>query len=154
MVLIAPMTPCLTKSEANPEGIDAAVLAAGRAQIAADFPQWATDNAVPYFRSMTSPETVAWGVRMLIDTPMPVAVACAEAFMSHDFRPALAKIRIPTLVIHGDADASAPLALTGKRTADMIPGARLVVIAGGPHGVYETDAARVNQEIINFTNAA
>jgi non-heme chloroperoxidase len=150
IVLLAPTTPFTTKTPDNPAGIDRAVLEASLDSIRSDFPKWAADNSARYFRPTTSPETVEWGVRMLLDTPTPVAVACAEAFMSHDFRPDLAKISVPTLVIHGDADASAPLPITGERTAALIKGARLVVIPGAPHGLYETDAARVNEEIIGF----
>jgi pimeloyl-ACP methyl ester carboxylesterase len=149
LVLLAPVTPYLTKTADNP-GIEADALAALRAKMSEDFPKWAADNAAAYFRPGTSPETVAWGVRMLIETPAPVAVACAAAFASHDFRPELKALDVPTLIIHGDADASAPLPLTGQRTAALIKGARLVVIPGAPHGLYETDAARVNEEILQF----
>jgi non-heme chloroperoxidase len=150
VVLLAPVTPFLTKTPDNPYGVDAALLKAGRAKMAADFPRWAADNAAAYFRPTTSPETTAWGMRMLIETPMPVALACAEAFSSFDFRPDLAKLTLPTLVIHGDADASAPLAITGERTAMLVPNGKLVVIPGAPHGLYETDAQRVNEEIMAF----
>jgi non-heme chloroperoxidase len=150
VVLLAPTTPFSTKTDDNPMGIDRAVLEASRERMLADFPKWAADNSGPYFRSTTSPETVAWAQRMLIDTPTHVAVACAEASMNYDFRPDLEKISVPVLILHGDADASAPLALTGKRTAALIKGARLVVIPGAPHGLYESDAARVNEEILAF----
>jgi len=150
VVLLAPTTPFLTKTDDNPMGIERIMLEANRDKMLADFPKWAADNAGPYFRPSTSPETVAWGQRMLIDTPTPVAVACMEALTTHDFRPDLERISVPVLIVHGDADASAPLAITGMRTASLIKGARLVVIPGAPHGLYETDAARVNDEIIAF----
>ena len=44
----------------------------------------------------------------------------------------LADIRVPTLVIHGEADALVPLE-AGVDTADSIPGARLEVIPGMGH---------------------
>jgi non-heme chloroperoxidase len=150
IVLLAPITPFVTKTADNPEGIDSAMLAASRAAMANDFPKWAADNAAKYFRPTTSPETIAWGTRMLIETPTPVALACAEAFASFDFRPDLTKLSVPTLIIHGDADASAPLQITGKRTAALVRDNRLVVIPGAPHGLYETDAERVNEEILAF----
>ena len=45
---------------------------------------------------------------------------------------ALQSLRVPTLVIHGDADRLVPLEF-GKRTAELIPGARLEIVAGMGH---------------------
>jgi pimeloyl-ACP methyl ester carboxylesterase len=42
-------------------------------------------------------------------------------------------IRVPTIVIHGDADEIVPYRM-GERVAAAIPGARLLRIAGGHHG--------------------
>jgi pimeloyl-ACP methyl ester carboxylesterase len=44
----------------------------------------------------------------------------------------LARIKTPTLVIHGDADPLVPLAC-GEDTARRIPGAKLLTIAGMGH---------------------
>jgi fermentation-respiration switch protein FrsA (DUF1100 family) len=44
-----------------------------------------------------------------------------------------AQIRVPTLVIHGDADEIVPFWM-GTRLASAIPGARLLRVAGGRHG--------------------
>jgi pimeloyl-ACP methyl ester carboxylesterase len=40
-----------------------------------------------------------------------------RAFTTADFRTELPKIMVPTLNIQGDADLSAPIGLTGKKTA-------------------------------------
>jgi pimeloyl-ACP methyl ester carboxylesterase len=47
---------------------------------------------------------------------------------------ALAAVRVPTLVIHGDADPLVPLAC-GIDTAETVPGAKLRVIAGMGHAM-------------------
>ena len=44
-----------------------------------------------------------------------------------------AQIRVPTLVIHGDADEIVPFWM-GTRLASAIPGARLLRVEGGRHG--------------------
>jgi pimeloyl-ACP methyl ester carboxylesterase len=44
-----------------------------------------------------------------------------------------AAIRVPTLVIHGDADEIVPFWM-GHRLSEVIAGARLVRVAGGRHG--------------------
>jgi len=45
---------------------------------------------------------------------------------------ALASVRVPTLVIHGDADRLVPLE-GGRATAAAIPGARLEIVEGMGH---------------------
>ena len=150
LVLLAPITPFLRRTDDNPTGLPVSVQEKILGDIAADFPKWIADGTRPFFRPETSPETMAWMAGMMLATPTPVAHACAQAFMGEDFRPDLKLIRLPTLVIHGDRDASAPLAPTGKRTAEMIVGARLEVIGGAPHGLFITDAERVNRLITEF----
>ncbi|SFT91037.1 Pimeloyl-ACP methyl ester carboxylesterase [Geodermatophilus amargosae] len=49
-----------------------------------------------------------------------------------DLRPALAGVRVPTLVVHGDSDVVIRPE-GGRATADAIPGARLVVHPGMGH---------------------
>jgi pimeloyl-ACP methyl ester carboxylesterase len=51
---------------------------------------------------------------------------------SPDRTPALAALRVPTLVIHGDADPLIDVS-GGRATAHAIPGARLKVVAGMGH---------------------
>ena len=50
----------------------------------------------------------------------------------------------------GEADASAPINLTGRRTAALIPGARLIEYAGAGHGLYASDHERLNDDLIGF----
>ncbi len=56
-------------------------------------------------------------------------------------------IRVPTLVIHGDADEIVPYAM-GERLAGAIEGARLVRVAGGRHGdLFVREGQRLLAEI-------
>jgi non-heme chloroperoxidase len=68
-------------------------------------------------------------------------VDCVTAFSETDFRPDMAKIDVPTLVIHGDGDQIVPFETTGKHAAAQINGAELKVYAGAPHGFAVTHAA-------------
>lgn len=67
-----------------------------------------------------------------------------------DFRDDVAKFTVPTLVIHGDSDNNVPFPPSGKRSAEMIPGARLHVIAGGPHGINTSHADEFNRVLLEF----
>ena len=50
---------------------------------------------------------------------------------------------MPTLVIHGDSDGTVPFEVSGKRTAETVAGAQLVVVEDGPHGLNVSHAERV-----------
>ena len=50
---------------------------------------------------------------------------CITAFARTDFRADLAAVTVPTLVIHGDSDATVPFEVSGKRAAEAIAGAEL-----------------------------
>ncbi|WP_100011783.1 alpha/beta fold hydrolase [Lentibacillus sediminis] len=75
---------------------------------------------------------------------------CIAAFGKTDFRDDLAKFTIPTLVIHGDSDGIVPFEASGKRTHETIPGSKLALIKGGPHGLNATHAKEFNQELLTF----
>ena len=53
-------------------------------------------------------------------------------WLSSDRTPALQKLRVPALVIHGDADPLVPVD-GGRATARAIPGAKLEIVAGMGH---------------------
>jgi pimeloyl-ACP methyl ester carboxylesterase len=69
-----------------------------------------------------------------------------------DRREALRALRVPTLVLHGDADPLVPFA-AGKDTADNIPGARLVPIAGMGHELPEGAWMQMIDEIAQLAGA-
>jgi len=78
------------------------------------------------------------------------ALGCMEAFGTTDFRDDLTKITVPTLVIHGDADAIVPVEGSGQRTHEAIPHSRLEIIAGGPHGINTSHRAEFNDALLGF----
>ena len=66
-----------------------------------------------------------------------------------DVRHVLPAIRVPTLMLHGTADASVPIE-AARWTATKIPGAQLVEIPGGGHLHFARDWPFVNEEIRRF----
>jgi len=77
------------------------------------------------------------------------SLACVPTW-HEDFRNDVAKIDVPTLVIHGDADRIVPFAAAGQRTAKLIKGAELVVVKDGPHNIAWTHSEEVNGALIQF----
>lgn len=78
------------------------------------------------------------------------ALACMEAFATTDFRPDLERVTVPTLVIHGDADAIVPIEGSGLRTHRAVPHSQLVRLNGAPHGLNLSHAQAFNEALLSF----
>ena len=89
----------------------------------------------------------------MLSVPVPVAMACRRTISFADLRAAAAGIDRPTLIVQGDQDASAPLPLTGAKTAKLIKGSKLVVYEGAPHGLILTHRERFLSDLLSFIEA-
>jgi non-heme chloroperoxidase len=87
---------------------------------------------------------------MMLGMSLKALVERSRSMTSTDVRPELPKIRVLTLLIHGDRDVSAPIDLTGRPTAAMMSGAELKVYKGGPHGLFVTHMERLTNDIRAF----
>lgn len=150
VVLVGPTTPFLMKTADNPQGIARTAMAASRDRLALDLPGQIDAQIAPFFTPQTARGTVEWIKRMMLETSMQAVIELARALQETDFRTDVRRINVPTLVVHGDKDASAPLLMTGKRTAELIGGARLSVVESAPHGLPVTHVERLNREILAF----
>ncbi len=72
------------------------------------------------------------------------------AFSATDFREDLRKFDVPTLVIHGDDDQIVPIDTSGRASAALVKGAKLIVYPGAPHGITDTHKERLNQDLLEF----
>ena len=154
-VFMASIVPALRHSADNPEGIDPKVFEGIKQGIEAD--RFAFLDA--FLKNFYNKKLV--GGTDISDEAMHASfnvgsassyhafLNCVDAWLE-DFRTDIAAIKIPTLVIHGDADQILPIEATGKRTAALIPGAELHVVAGGPHGLNWTHATEVNKVLLAF----
>ena len=149
IILLAPTTPMLLKTDDNPNGALESEFEALWAQWKRDYPKWIADNVAPFFIPETSPAMMRWGAGLL-QTPVPIALACARAMVEEDFRAEMRGIDVPTLIVHGDRDRSAPIELTGKPSAELIPGCRLLVYEGAPHGLMFTHMDQLHADILRF----
>lgn len=92
-------------------------------------------------------------VRMCHQAGKVAALGCLIALGHTDFREDLARVSVPSLVIHGDGDQIVPLTGSGQRTHDALPDSRLHVIEGGPHGVNVSHAEQFNDALLAFLGA-
>jgi non-heme chloroperoxidase len=152
---IAAIPPYLLKSADNPGGVDGGVFEGIKKGIVADRPAFLAAFFSKFYNvdvlggKLVSDQLVQFSWNIAVGASPQGTLDCVSAWLT-DFRKDLARIDVPTLVIHGDSDRIVPLEVTGKPTAEAIKGSRLAVIEGGPHGLTWTHAEKVNRELLNF----
>jgi non-heme chloroperoxidase len=155
LVLVAPTTPFPLKTPDNPDGVDAALFAERRTQWRSDFAQWVLENEGPYFGDglpgcAVSPLLREQTKTDMLTNTLQAVIEFQRTGIETDFREELTRVSVPTLVIHGDCDASAPLPLTGSRTAALIPSAQLLVYENAPHGLNVSHRDRLSRDLLAF----
>jgi non-heme chloroperoxidase len=151
VLLLAPAAiPFLLQTADNPAGIPEEMIDANLAALENDFPGWIEANSAPYFGPAGTRPLIDWTARDMTRASLQATVELARLQTHTDFRAELARIEVPVLIVHGTADASAPIDLTGRPAAKLIPGARLVEYKDAPHGLYFTHRQRLNAEIAAF----
>lgn len=78
---------------------------------------------------------------------------CLKAFSTTDFRSDLSKIKVPTLVIHGDSDKTVPIEASSNKAVKLLSNCTYLVYEGAPHGLFYTEKDKLNQDLIEFLNA-
>jgi non-heme chloroperoxidase len=154
-VLIGAIPPLMLKTGDNPEGVPIDVFDGIRAGVRSDRSQFYKDLSGPFYGANREGSKVSQGVRdafwlMSMQAGMPAAYDCIKAFSETDFRQELAKIDVPTLVIHGDDDQIVPLGVGGARSSKMIKGAVLKIYKGAPHGLTATNKDQLNADLLEF----
>jgi non-heme chloroperoxidase len=152
VVFLAPLLPLLIKTPDNPDGVDAAYLQASRDLLSHDVPQWCADNAPGYFggHQEVSPGMGEWTMRQIIDTPVRTLVETQKLSAETDYRAELRALDVPVMLMHGDADVSVPIEITGRKTAALLPQARLCELPDAGHGLYVTHARHIVEQVGQF----
>lgn len=154
-VFMASIPPFLLKTADNPEGVDGSVFEGIKQAITADRPAFLSVFFANFYNldvlggKRISDQAVQSNWMVAVGASPKGTLDCVSAW-GIDFRNDLQRIRVPTLVMHGDADRILPIAATGARTHKAVKGARMVVIEGGPHGMLWTHAEQVNRDLLDF----
>lgn len=156
LVLLGAVTPMLGQSADHPEGVPQGVLAGIREGLLKDRAQFIADFATPFYGinhgQQVSQGVLAQTLNLALMASLKATVDCVSAFGETDFRPDMARIDVPTLVIHGDDDQIVPFESTGKRAAQLIAQAELKVYPGAPHGFAVTHAQQLNEDLLAFVS--
>jgi len=146
----------LLKTENNPVGIDGAVFDGIKQGVQGDRKAYLAGLLRDVFLDAKRPSTNAVTQEM-IDSTLAMAmqasvaatVACVDAFAKTDFRPELAAVKVPTLVLHGTADIPVPFAI-GKATAEGVAQSKLIEYPDASHGIVLTERNRVTRDLQAF----
>jgi len=152
LVFISPALPFMTKTPDNPGGIDASLFAERRKQWLEDMPKFLVANARTFLLPETSAETVTWIASLGQQASLKALIDLNHAITETDFRKEVTRIELPTLIIHGTGDKSAPLELTSKRLVTMIRGSQLKIYDGAPHGLLLTHQDRLTEDLLDWVS--
>jgi non-heme chloroperoxidase len=154
VLLLAPAAiPFIRQTDDNPIGVPQSAIDAHLAGLENNFPGWIEASSAPYFGDAASRPLIDWTANDMLRASLQATIELARILTQTDFRPELKRIDVPVLIVHGTADVSAPIEITGRPAAALIPGADLVEYEGAPHGLYFTHRHRLNAEIANFATA-
>lgn len=154
LALVAAVLPYLERTDDNPTGLPVALSEMTVAQLRADRAKWFTDRAQGYFATHlgndVSPALIDDTMRQcLVATPTATIGMWRSAFHT-DHRTTLAALDLPTLVVHGAADQSAPVEITGRRTAATIPHCTYREYPTAGHGLYVTHRDQLNVDLLDL----
>jgi pimeloyl-ACP methyl ester carboxylesterase len=155
MVFASAVPPYLEKTDDNPDG-------PLTKDAAAEMTAGLTKDEDSFYDEFTTGFFSANGVLKVTEAERQEAIALAHqskkhaalasmaAFATTDFRDDLTKVTVPTLVIHGDSDATVPFEGSGERTHRAIAGSELHVVKDAPHGVTVSHPEEWNQAVLEF----
>ena len=153
--IISGITPYLLKTADNPGPLDQAAVQGIQGAIAKDrlafLSGWNQNfyNLDTLLGKRISEEVVRDSWNVAAAASPKATIDCPASWLT-DFRNDLSQFKVPTLVMHGDADRVLPISATGTRTHAAIKGSQMVVIEGAPHGLLATHADDVNKALIGF----
>ncbi|MBV9460808.1 MAG: alpha/beta hydrolase [Bradyrhizobium sp.] len=156
IAMVAPNLPMMVKTADNPDGVDRRLLEEADARLSKDCPRQMAVAASAFFNARVNPvsaELMQWWANMVLKCSLRVLLDLRRLSNETDFRSELTKISLPTVIIHGDSDTSAPIERTGRKTAKLISGSQLKVYEGAGHGLPITHMDRLNQDLLAFARS-
>lgn len=154
-VFMSSIAPALRKDGNNPEGVDPAIFEGIKQAIEKDrYVQLEEFLKLFYNKKLVggtdiSDAAIHASFNVGCASSYIAYLACVDAWLE-DFREDVKQITVPTLILHGDADQILPIDATGARMPALIPGSKLHVVSGGPHGLNWTHATEVNYALLEF----
>lgn len=160
LVFASAITPYLWKSEDNPKGgVDQKLASWFGEGLTSDRPAFLKEFLTMFFtagkpslvnKPKVSDEQLAYNLNIAEAASPKGTLDASTAFATTDFRQDLARITVPTLIIHGDSDTIAPFEVSGQRTANAIAHSQTVVLKDAPHGLTVSHKNEWNRHLLDF----
>ena len=155
--LVSAVTPFLLKTPDHEDGVDRSVFDGMVTNLLTDRPKFLATFGKQFYGVglldfSVSSDYLEWTRNVAMLGSMKATVDCVRAFSETDFRADMKAFTMPTLVIHGDADATVPIYVAGRAAAALVPHATLLEYPGAPHGLHYTEKDRLNEDLLNFVN--
>ena len=154
-VLFGAIPPFLLRTDDNSEGVDKAVFDGIKATVAADRYKWFDEFFANFYNvDELAPERIGEAAlrasfQVAAGSSWYASYACVDTWLT-DFRPDLAKIDIPVLVVHGTKDRILPYEATAARLAGLIADVKVVPVENGPHNIGWTFPEECNSALLDF----
>ena len=146
----------LLKTDNNPDGLDRAVFDGIKQGVLGDRKAYLTGLLSDVFfdakrpaTNPVTPATIDWAVGIALQAGLEATTACVDSFSLTDFRPELASVTVPTLLLHGTTDIPVPIALA-RVTAHGIRQSTMIEYADVSHGLVVTERDRVTRDLQAF----
>jgi non-heme chloroperoxidase len=159
VALVSSVTPFLLRTHDNPSGVPLEAFDRLRAASLTDRSQLYRELANgPFFGHDRPGANVSEGIRQrfwlqALQSGHRSAFECIAALSATDFRPDLAALDVPALVIHGEDDQIVPAEIGGRAAAALLSDVTLVTYPGAPHGLTETHAERLGEDLLAFVRS-
>ena len=152
---LASLEPFLLRTDDNPTGVPQTVFDGISAAATADRFAWFDGFFADFFntdenlgsRLSDAALRAAWATAA---GSAPIAASAVVPTWLTDFRADVAKVDVPTLILHGTADRILPIDATGRPFHALLPHATYVEVDGAPHGLLWTHADEVNRALLAF----
>ncbi|QDT53185.1 Non-heme chloroperoxidase [Caulifigura coniformis] len=154
-VLVGAIPPSMLKTPANPGGLPIEVFDDIRANLLADRSQFFRDLSEPFYGANRPGSKVSQGLRdsfwrQGMQAGIKPAYDCIKAFSETDQTADLARLDVPTLIVHGDDDQIVPIGPSAHAAAKLVKDAILKVYPGASHGLTATHQDQVNNDLLEF----
>ncbi|MEU9209801.1 alpha/beta hydrolase [Streptomyces sp. NPDC048415] len=155
VALVAGMVPGAARSADHPGGVDPALVEAGNETFRRDRSAFFADGARAFFAlDLAGNELSEAYVQYMVDrchgSTARAGAALGDLVVTLNVAPELAKLDLPVLVVHGTHDTSAPLDLTGRRTAQLLPDSTLKIYENAGHGLFATHREQLTMDLREF----
>ena len=154
-VLISSIIPMVKKADDNPDGVPEEKLEeiidslkTNRVSFLAEFGKLFYNYSDNKAKLSEEQLRYDWTIASLASPRGTIETAKAWAYT--DFRKEMRNVRVPTLIMHGDADQIVPIKPSSEKAAVGIRENKYVVIKDAPHGMYVTHKEEVNRHLLDF----